>query len=391
MALRRTSPAYSSHLEHAAAFREKSRWHRVDYFRSNEAVGNASARPTNLTPDAWSAAIEAEHRAVRERVGLFDLTSFAKIEVAGPGAAGLLERVYANRVARGPGSLTYTQMLNERGGVIGDVTVAQTDEDAFLIIAGTAALAHDIAWLRAHVTDPAAVVIRDVTSQFACFGVWGPLAREVVQPLVDIPLDSASFPYMSTRTGLLDEVPIRMCRVTFVGELGWEIYLPSEYGRSAWELLSDAVLAAGGLHCGYKAIDSLRCEKGYLYLGTELVADSTPAQSGVGMFVRMTKHFIGRDALAQAPDPATQLRCLTLNDRWHQLSGGEPVLLGAETVGAITTGGVSYTLNQSVGFAFLPVSITTGTSVQVVIDGEPVAATVVAQPLYDPTGERLRA
>ena len=390
MSIRRTSPAYSSHLEKDAAFREKSGWHRVDYFRSNADAGDAARRPENLSVDAWSPAIEAEHRAVRERVGLFDLTSFAKIEVAGPGASSLLERVYANVITRGVGSLTYTQMLNAQGGVIGDVTVAQTDDDVFLIIAGTAALDHDISWLREQAAGDRTVQIRDVTSQYACFGVWGPLAREVVAPLVDIALDSASFPYMTTRVGHLDDVPIRMSRVTFVGELGWEIYVPAEYGRNVWTVLSDAVTAVGGLHCGYKAIDSLRCEKGYLYLGAELRPDRSPQASGVGMFVRLGKEFIGKDALATG-EPATLLRCLTLDDRWVQLSGGEAVLIDGQSAGEITTGGVSFTTGKAVGFAFLPATATPGTAVEVVIDGAPVPATIVTQPLYDPKGEHLRS
>lgn len=390
MPVQRTSPAYASHLEHRAHFREKSGWHRVDYFRSNEPAGNADARPSNLSGDAWSPAIEAEHRAVRESVGLFDLTSFSKIEVAGPGASELLERVYSNVVVRGPGSLTYTQMLNHDGGVIGDVTVAQTAEDAFLIIAGTAALAHDIGWLREQADEDPTVFIRDVTSQYACFGVWGPKAREVMQPLVDIDLDSGAFPYMSTRTGFLDDVPVRMCRVTFVGELGWEIYLPSEYGRNVWSLLSQAVVEVGGRHCGYKAIDSLRCEKGYLYLGTELMPDRSPRASGVGMFVRMGKDFIGRDAL-ESSNEDTVLRCLTLDDSWVQLAGGETVLASGSSIGTITTGGTSFTLGKAVGFAFLPASTSPGDCVQVVIEGTPVPATVVTQPLYDSTGSRLRA
>ncbi len=389
MSVERTSPAYASHLEHAAVFREKAGWLRVDYFRSNEAAGDVTARPENLLIESWSPAIEAEHRAVRETVGLFDLTSFSKIEVEGPGAFALVERVYSNIVGRGTGSLTYTQMLNPDGGVIGDVTVAQTADDAFRIIAGTAALAHDIGWLREQAANDPTVFICDVTSQYACFGVWGHQARDVVQPLVDIPLDSISFPYMSTRTGYLDDVPIRMCRVTYVGELGWEIYVPSEYGRNVWAVLSQAVLAAGGRHCGYKAIDSLRCEKGYLYLGSELTADRSPKASGVGMFVRMNKEFIGRDAVAYLDDDSA-LRCLTLDDKWIQLAGGEDVLIDGNRVGKVTSGGVAFTLRKAVGFAFLPESTVFGDSVQVVINGTEVPATVVSQPLYDPTGARLR-
>jgi 4-methylaminobutanoate oxidase (formaldehyde-forming) len=288
-------------------------------------------------------------------------------------------------------------MLNPGGGVVADVTVGRLADDLFLVVTGTSALDHDLRWLVDHVDDlsdedRASVSVRDVTSAWACFGVWGPLARDVLAPVVDVPLDSAAFPYMRIRAArLADTVPVRMSRVTFVGELGWEVYVPTEYGRSVWELLSDAVAAVGGLRCGYRAIDSLRVEKGYLYLGTELTADRTPVASGLRRYVSGDKEYVGKDHVLQAGPPAEQLVCLTLDGSWVLLDGGEPVLLRDGRASTVTSGGLGYTVGLAVGFAFLPSDVTEGSPVEVLVDGRALEARVARQPLYDPSGSRIRA
>lgn len=391
----RTSPAYDAHVAAGAVFREKSGWHRVDYFAANESRGDPLRRPLGPSGTSWSPAIEAEHRATRESVGLFDLTSFGKIEVSGPSAGALLEVVCSNVVSRGPGRLTYTQMLNPHAGVVADVTVAQVLEDTFVVVTGTSALAHDIAWIRSHAAElhgrsTDSVVVRDVTSAWSCFGLWGPLARDVLAPLVSEPLDSAAFPYMSVRDVSIGGVPVRMSRVTFVGELGWEIYAPSEYGRWLWQQLSAAAEAHDGLRCGYRAIDSLRAEKGYLYLGADMTADRTPYASGLGAFVRLDKHFVGRLALGTADQPGERLACLTLNNSWYLLQGGERVRLLDGRTTRVTSAGVGYTVDASIGFVFLPADVAPGTSLTVEADDQNLAATVVSQPLYDPSGARIR-
>jgi glycine cleavage system aminomethyltransferase T len=391
MRLRRTSPAYDAHVAAAAVFGDKNGWRRVNYFAANATRGDDSRRPLGPGGEEWSSAIEAEHRAVREAAGLFDLTSFGKTEVSGPGAATLLESLCSNRVSRGPGKITYTQMLNAAGGVIADVTIAQIGETSFLVVSGTSALEHDFGWISEHAAGQADVTVRDVTSSFSCFGVWGPLARDVLQPLVNISLAAKDFPYMTTGEAPMGDVTLRLSRVTFVGELGWEIYAPTEYGRSLWQQLSDAVAAVGGLRCGYRAIDSLRSEKGYLYLGADLTADRTPVASGLGAFVRLNKDFIGRDDVLAASPPDEILRGLVLNDEWYSLQGGEMVQLPGGRTTTITSAGMGYTVGAAIGFAFLPTDLEPGTAVQVLLDHGPVDATVVLQPLYDATGERIRA
>jgi glycine cleavage system aminomethyltransferase T len=392
----RTSPAYASHAEAGAKFREKNGWRRVDYFAANVDSKFENRRPEGAAGENWSTAIVTEHQAVRHTAGLFDLTSFGKLEVWGPGASDLLEWVCSNRVSRGAGQLTYTQMLNDSGCVIGDVTVGQLADDGFLMVTGTSALAHDIEWLRAQATSAAdritaPFVIHDVTSAWACFGIWGPLSRSILAPLVERSLQTEDFSYMQMRMTTILGVPVRMARVTFVGELGWEIYVPADYGRWLWQELCDAVGASGGRRCGYKAIDSLRVEKGYLYLGADLTCEHTPYESGVGMFVRPGKDFLGRDALKGAEHPSQNLTALVIDEQRVVLGGGETVRGSDGLVSSITSGGQAHTLEASVAFAYLPAELPIGTRLAVDVGGREVSAITAKQPLYDPKGVRLRS
>ncbi len=219
----RLSPANAWHREHGAAFGEKSGWERVNWYESNAAAGDEALRPRGWAGRNWSAAIGAEHRACRERVAIFDESSFAKLEVEGPGAAAFLEGLCDNRVARAVGQITYTQMLNRRGGIECDFTVARLGEERFGIVTGTAFGNHDREWMRRHLPADGSVRIADVTSRWACFGVWGPRARDVLAPLTPADLGNDACPYMSLQEITVGDVPVRALRVTFVGELGWEL------------------------------------------------------------------------------------------------------------------------------------------------------------------------
>ena len=300
----RVSPATAWHREHDAAFGEKSGWERVNWYESNAAAGDESLRPRGWAGQHWSPAIGAEHRATREGVAVFDESSFAKLEIAGPGAAAAVERLCDNRVAREPGKITYTQMLNSRGGIECDFTVARLGEDRFSIVTGTAFGNHDREWIRRHLPGDGTVQVRDVTSQYACFGIWGPKAREVLAPLTPQDLGNEAFPYMSLREITVGNVPVRALRVTYVGELGWELYCPTEYGLGLWRALWEAGEPHGIVAGGYRAIDSLRLEKGYLVWGADITPDETPYEAGLGFAVKLDKEggFIGRDALAEAKE-----------------------------------------------------------------------------------------
>ncbi len=385
----RVSPAYHRLQELGAVFGEKSGWERANWFEPNAAAGDESLRPRGWAGRLWSPAIGAEHRACREAAALFDESSFAKIEVSGAGAAPLLERLCANRVAREVGAITYTQMLNPRGGVECDFTVTRLAEERFRIVTGTAFGRHDLAWIRQHASEDASVRIDDVTSAYACLGLWGPAAREILAPLAGEALD---FPYLHARELSVGRVPCLALRVTYVGELGWELYCSSELGLALWDTIWAAGLEHGLVAGGYRAIDSLRLEKGYRVWGADVTATDSPYEAGLGFAVKLDKDFIGKEALQAAPEPERRLCCLTLADPRAVALGSEPVRADGSLVGRVTSGGYGYTVERSIAYAYLPsASSAPGTELEVEIFGDWVAAEVVTEPLYDPRGERLRA
>jgi len=385
----RTSPAYARLQELGAAFGEKSGWERANWFEPNAGNGDEALRPRGWAGRHWSPAIGAEHRACREAAALFDESSFAKIEVSGEGAARLLERLCDNRVARDVGAITYTQMLNAKGGIECDFTVTRLAEERFRIVTGTAFGRHDLAWIRQHAPDDGSVTVDDVTSKYACLGLWGPSAREILAPLTTNLLD---FAYMRARELAVGSVPCLALRVTYVGELGWELYCPSEFGLALWDTIWAAGVGHGLVAGGYKAIDSLRLEKGYRVWGSDITADDTPYEAGLGFAVKLDKEFLGKDALVDAGEPERRLCCVTLADPRSIALGSEPVRAGGELVGRVTSGGYGYTVERSIAYAYLPTeSAEPGTPVEVEIFGEWVGGEVAAEPLYDPDGVRLRS
>jgi 4-methylaminobutanoate oxidase (formaldehyde-forming) len=285
-------------------------------------------------------------------------------------------------------------MLNERGGIECDFTVTRLAEDRFRIVTGTAFGQHDLVWIRSHA--PAEVTVADVTSAYACLGVWGPSAREVVQPLADADLSNEAFPYMRARELSVGPVPCLALRVTYVGELGWELYCPIEFGLRLWDLLWEAGRPHGLVAGGYRAIDSLRLEKGYRVWGSDITPDVTPYQAGLGFAVKLGKgtDFIGRDALVASrdgADPQERLVCLVLDDPRSVALGEEPVRVDGRIVGRVTSGGFGYTVGSSIAYAYLPpANADAGTPVEVEIFGEWTQGTVAAEPLFDPKGEHVR-
>ena len=388
----RVSPAYSRLQELGAAFGEKSGWERANWFEPNAAAGEESLRPRGWAGKLWSPAIAAEHVACREAAALFDESSFAKISVAGDGAATFLERLSGNRVAREVGQVTYTQMLNPRGGIECDFTVTRLADDRFQIVTGTAFGQHDLAWLRQHAPRGGSLHVAEVTSQYACYGLWGPRAREILQPLTTADLSNEAFPYMRAQELAIGPVPCLALRVTYVGELGWELYCPTEFGLRLWDTLWKAGKEHGLVAAGYKAIDSLRLEKGYRVWGSDITPEDSPFEAGLGFAVKLDKDdFIGRDALVQAGEPERMLRCLTLEDPRAVALGSEPVRVEGELVGRVTSGGYGYTVERSIAYAYVPAEHEVGTEVGVEIFGSWVSGEIAAEPLFDPRGERIRS
>jgi glycine cleavage system aminomethyltransferase T len=383
----RTSSAYAWHRDHGAAFGEKSGWERVNWYESNAPEGDESLRPRGWAGRHWSPAIGAEALATRTTAGLFDESSFAKLELSGPGAAQLLERLCDNRIPAEPGRIVYTQMLNRRAGIECDFTVTQVEAETFQIVTGTAFGNHDAAWIRRHLPHDGSVTLSDVTSRWACFALWGPKAAEILRPLTPDPLD---FGYMRMRELAVGDVPVRALRVTFVGEAGWELYCPTEYGAGLWRALWEAGEPHGMLPGGYRAIDSLRLEKGYRVWAADITPDETPYEGGLGFCVRKDKSFIGSDALL-GTEPRRRLRCLVLEDPRSVALGNEPVRVDGAIVGRVTSGGYGYTVERSIAYAYLPPELEVGTPIEIDIFGQWVTGEVAREPLFDPRGERVRA
>jgi glycine cleavage system aminomethyltransferase T/glycine/D-amino acid oxidase-like deaminating enzyme len=386
----RLSPTYPRLQELGAAFGEKSGWERANWFEPNAPHGDESLRPRGWAGRVWSPAIGAEHVACRESAALFDETSFAKIEISGEGAAPFVDSLCANRVARDVGAITYTQMLNERGGIECDFTVTRLADDRFRIVTGTAFGRHDLASIRSQAPEEGSVTVEDVTSKYACLGIWGPRARDIVE---SVTTDDLSFSYMRARDVSFGPVPCLALRVTYVGELGWELYCPMEFGLRLWDVLWEAGREHRLVAGGYKAIDSLRLEKGYRVWGSDITPEETPYEAGLSFAVKLDKgDFVGRAALLERQEPERRLACLVLADPRAVALGSEPVRVDGEIGGRVTSGGYGYTVERSIAYAYLPVERTVpGQPVEVEIFGEGIAGEVAAEPLFDPRGDRIRA
>ena len=368
--------------------RREVRWERANWFEPNVAAGDESVRPRGWAGRHWSPAIGAEHRACRETAALFDETSFAKIEVSGAGAAEFLECLCANRVAREVGQITYTSMLNARGGIECDFTVTRLAEDRFRIVTGTAFGQHDLAWIRQHAPDDGSVHVEDVTAEHACLGIWGPAARAILGATTD---NDLAFGYMRSNDLVVGDVSCLALRVTYVGELGWELYCPMDRGLDLGHALEGGsrARARGGRLQGDR-LDAAR--EGLPRWGADITPDDTPFEAGLGFAVALDKgEFIGREALATAAEPERRLACIMLADPRAVALGSEPVRIDGELVGRVTSGGYGYTVERSIAYAYVPAaSATAGQPVDVEIFGEWVAGEVAPEPLFDPAGERLR-
>jgi glycine cleavage system T protein len=397
---RRLSPLDTRLAEAGAVFGEKNGWERANYFVPGAAGRRAGAdqRQWGWTRPAFFERVGAEHRAVRERAGLFDFTSFGKLDVRGSGARALLQRLADNDVDRPVGSVVYTQFLNDRGGIESDLTITRWAEDRFRVTTGSNFVASDLGWIRMHLPRDGSVEVRDVTDEFACVGLWGPEARRILQSVTTSDVSNAAFPYMTARRIDVAGVGVAAQRVTYVGELGWELYVDTAHAVRVWDAVRSAGREFDIRPVGYKAVDSLRLEKGYRYWTTDLTPAENPYEAGLGFCVRLQKgDFIGREALLRIEAAGVQRKLCTLTlaaplPRDSDLYGGEAVYAGDRLVGRLRSAGWGYTVGKHIGLLYLPPALTgVGTSLEVDAFGVRYAADVVPDVLYDPAGARLRA
>jgi len=387
------SPVYEWHKSHGAVFGEKASWERVNFYEGN--VSNNEFAPYGWAAKHWSSAVRAEHLATRESAGLFDESSFAKILIKGEKAASFLNFACSNDVVKGPGRTVYTQALNSRGGIESDYTVTQISADEFMIVTGTAFLVHDMGWLqkirREHDFD---VSISDITSSLACFGIWGPRARDILQSVTTYDLTHKNFPFMHSREILIEGIAVRATRITYVGELGWELYVPVLNAEKVWNALVGAGKKYEMKVCGYRAIESLRLEKGYRAWGVEISTETNPWEAGLEFAVSLKKEsFIGKDALVNAkPNQHRKLVLILFDDIRQVPLGNEPIRLGNEIIGRVKSGGQGYTINKAIAYAYVPIEHSApGTEVDVEFFGQWRRGAVAAEPLFDPTGARIRS
>ena len=393
----RLSPTYHRLRDLGAEFGEKSGWERPNWYKPHESLARHGHEPKGWSSHNWSRAIGYEHLQTRENAGLFDETSFNKFEVRGSGALAFLNRVCANNIDQPVGTVVYTQCLNPNGGIECDFTVTRLADERFLIITGTAFGQHDSSWLRLNMPDDGSVTLEDMTSNYACIGLWGPRARSILTKVSPNNLSNESFPYMTAQYITVGEVPVLASRVTYVGELGWEFYCPSEYGLRLWDVLWHAGYPEGMIPVGYKAIDTLRLEKGYRYWSAEITPDYTPLEAGLGFAVKFDKgDFIGRQALHEQKETGIKqkLCCLTLADDRTIALGNEPIRLrGLDTIiGWVASGGYGYSVGKSIAFAYLPLEYAElNMELDIELFAERISVIVEKSPLYDPKGERIRA
>jgi dimethylglycine oxidase len=393
----RLSPFYRRQQELGAVFFETAGWERPQWFSANERLLNGERVPdrTGWAAREWSPIQGAEHRAARRGAALFDLTPFTKIEIAGPAALGFLQYLCANQIDQPEGKVVYTAMLNERGGIMCDLTVTRLGAERFLVLTGGAAGTRDLAWIRAHTPDDGAVRVADVTPSYCGLGLWGPNARTILSAVCADPLSNEAFPYFSARPITIATTPALALRVSYIGELGWEIYAESEYGPRLWDTLWEAGAPHGLIALGVGAFDSLRLEKGYRLWGADIDADRNPLEAGLAFAVKPAKgSFIGRDALlrSKAEGIARTLCCVTFADAGRVVLGKEPILDGDRVLGYVTSANYGYTVGRGIAYGYVPASrATPGTPVEIEYFGERYPAAVSDEPLYDPKGLRLRS
>lgn len=395
----RLSPLHTRLQDLGAVFGEKYGWERVNYFEPGKPWKQAGAdqRQWGWNRPPYFDRVGEEHQAARQRVALFDLTSFGKIEVSGVGAFTFLQRLADSDLDRPVGSVIYTQLLNSRGGVEADVTITRWGDELFWVITGSAFISNDLAWLKLHLLpEDQQVIIKDITTEWACLALWGPKARQVLQAVTSEDVSNQAFPYLHARKIAIRGAEVHAQRVSYIGELGWELYVSFEKAIGLW----DAIMAAGqeyGLTVGgYKVLDSLRLEKGYRYFTVDVTPLENPYSAGLGFCVDMNKpDFIGKAALLQVKANGISTKLCTLlveGETYEPIYGGEALYWQGEVVSRVRSAGYGYTLKRNILYAYLPQDLSRlGTTLEVEVFDRRLKAEVTPVVLYDPSGEHLRS
>jgi 4-methylaminobutanoate oxidase (formaldehyde-forming) len=394
----RKSPLYDTLKKQGACFGEKLGWERPNWY-ADASKGEVPKDEYSFGRQNWFDAVGREHKAAREAAVLFDQTSFAKFALKGPDALAALNWICANDVDKPVGALAYTQMLNDKGGIECDLTVGRVAHDEFYIVTGTGYATHDFDWINRSIPEGMNCQLFDITSSNAVLSLMGPKSREILAPVTRDDVSNSGFKFGTIRTIGIAGCPVKALRVTYVGELGWELHLPVEYAQIVYDALMEAGRPHGLINAGYRAIESLRLEKGYRAWGSDIGPDHTPFESGLGWAVKLRKNidFKGRAASEAQKTGGVKkmLACFTV-DPEVVLLGRETIYRNGERVGWLTSGGYGYTVEKSIGYGYIRNAngvdahyVTSGTY-ELDVATQRVPCEVTLQPLYDPQMSRVK-
>jgi len=399
----RVSPFHARHKQLGGYFLEGAGWERPYWFEANAEL--LKEMPDEWQPparDAWSGMFSspiaaAEAWKTRTAVAMYDMTPLKRLEVSGPGALKLLQELTTGDLAKKPGAVTYTLLLDEAGGIRSDITVARLSEDTFQLGAnGNIDTAYFERAARHQTENGSAgdwVQVRDTTGGTCCIGLWGPLARDLISTVSNDDFSNDGLKYFRAKKVTIGGVTVTAMRLSYVGELGWELYTSADNGQRLWDALWKAGQPFGVIAAGRAAFSSLRLEKGYRSWGTDMTTEHDPYEAGLGFAVKMAKeNFIGKAALEGRTEEgsARRLRCLTVDDGRSLVLGKEPVFYKDQAVGYVTSAAYGYTVRKPIAYAYLPAAVSLGDSVEIEYFGRRIQATVTEDPLYDPTMSRLR-
>ena len=391
----RTSPFYHQQKELGAEFYQSGGWESAQWYESNADLVEQYDEEIP-EQEGWRginrSAIEgAEHLHTRDAVSMFDMTSFSSIVVEGSEAEAFLQRMCSNDVEMDVGKVRYSLLLNEGGGILADVTVVRLDDERYLVTTGggNSPGIHG-GWLKEHAPETVSVTVEEGAR--STIGLWGPKSRLLLQRVTDADVSNDGFPYFTAKQIYVGEVPVIALRVSYVGELGWELWAPTEYGQRLWETLRDAGDDLDVRPMGGGALESMRLEKGYRLWGTDIDTDSNPYEAGLGFAVDLDTDFFGSEALESAKEAGIddEITPITLDDSDDVLLSGRPVLVDGEPVGYVQAADFGYSIGKSIAYTYLPTEYTdAGTDVQVRCEGELYEATVRDEPLFDPGREKI--
>lgn len=391
----RLSPLYNRLKKRRAVFGEKSGWERPNWFAPK---GVSQKETLGWGLPNWFEYVGKEHETVRTKAGIIDQTPFGKIEIKGPGSLQFLQKITANQLDKPVGSITYTQMLNQKGGIECDLSVSRIGKDHFYLVTGTAFIKHDLNWIKKHLSREDSISVTDITSANACITLCGPQSRTILSLVTKDTISNERFPYMTCKPLYIEYAPTLALRITYVGELGWELHMPVEYAPYVYDTLWRAGSPLGLNNVGYRCIESLRLEKGYRYWSADISTENTPFEAGLDISVKLDKgDFIGRNVLVTQKEKgiARRLCCLTIDsgDSGPLMPiGKEAILAGDHVIGLVTSGGFGYTIKKPIAYGYLPIGYAKpGTRLQIEVAAQRYEALVEKEPLYDPENVKVRS